>query len=304
VVFKDPMNTFRPAGNATQHPSGNGASFDQMAMPGGPFPHYGRTQSASNSSQTPLPAIRPKPSYQDGQTGLDGVHIAATYSAAPDYTYAGFDPAQITPQCLQGDQPPRQRQPYDARYSLTDKIRTTSDEYNYARSFPGHKLNAHFQHTVNAEEDVNGLHSSNNQQPTNAWSESQGQDRGTHTPYGTSSQYHASQFQQSGDRTMPSNLTNDSLNTTHYYQQNRDPQRTTAQRGSLQGDEWIVINPENKPLNFSAQSVLQHSMQNGWLVNHDRNSNINGESQHSTTLIAGMLSSKLYPFRILNGAYW
>lgn len=266
-------------------------------MQGGPTPHYGPTQSASNSSQTPLPAIRPKPSYQDGQ-------IATTYSDTSDYTYSAFDPAQITPPYLQGAQPPRQRPPYDARYSLTDKFRTTSDEYDYARSFPGQMLNAHFQHTVNPGEDVNGLHGSNDQQPTNAWSEYQGQDRGTHTPYGTSMQNHGGQFQQSGDRTMPSNLTNDSLNATHYYQQNRDPQRTTARRGSLQGDEWILINPENKPRNFSAQSVLQHSMQNGWLVNHDRNSNINGESQHSTPLIAGMLFPNLYPFRILDGAYW
>ncbi len=280
MVFKDPMNAFRPTGSATQHPSGNGASFDHLAMQGGPVSQYGRTQSSSNSSQAPLPAIRPKPSYLSGQNGLDGVHVAATYSGAPDYAYNGFDPTLFIPPYSSDDQSPRQRQPYDVRYGLTDKIRLTPDEYNLAHSLPGHRLKARFQHTVNRQEDVNGLHRYNNQQPTDVSSEPVGPNCGTDMPYGTSLQNHVNQVRQSGDRTIPSNLTNNSPDGAHYYQQNCDPCRTAMQRSSLQGNEWILVDPESKTQDFSAQSVLQHSMENGWLVKNDRKSTIDGEYQH------------------------
>lgn len=246
VVFKDPMNAFRPTGSTSQHVSGNGASFDHMAMHGGPIPHYSRTQSASNSSQTPLPAIRPKPSYQDGLNGLDGVHVPASHSGAPDYAYTRFDPVQITPPYPPSDQPPTQGQLYEARYGMV----------------------------------VNGVHQSNNQQPTDVWPESNAQNGRVHFPSGTSSQNQVNYFQQSGDQTMPSNSRNDSFQAVQYRQRDHGPQRTSTQRSALGGDEWILTNPENKPRNHSAQSVLQHSMQSGWLVNHDRDATINGKSQH------------------------
>ena len=279
------MNAFRPTGSATQHTSGNGPSFDHVAMRGAPIPQYSRTQSASNNSQVPLPALAPRLSNRVGQNGLDGGRGAATYVGAPDYAYTAFDPAQITPPYPPGDQLPGQRPLYDTQYRSTDKSRITPDEYNDGRSLPGHGLNAHFQHTANLQENLNRFNYVNNQEPIDFWSEPGGQNGGTHIPYGTSLQNHVRQFQQSGNQTMPSTVMGDA----QYHQPPTDQQRTTTQRSPLEGDGWILVNSENKPRNFSAQSVLQHSMQNGWLVNHDRNSTSNGESQQLQHLNDAML---------------
>lgn len=253
-------------------------------MQGGPIPHYSRTLSASNSSQAPLPEIRPKPLYQDGQNGPDGGLVAAAYNGAPDYPYTAFDPAQFTPPYPPGEQPPRQRQLYDARYGLIDKSRVTPGEYDLAYPIPGQRLSPHFPNTANSLENVNGLTRSNNQQPTDVWPDSQGQNGQIHFPFGTALQNRVNQFQQSGDQTMPSNLTNGPLDTAQYLQRQSDPQQATTQCSQLEGDGWILVDSENKPWNLSAQSVLERSMQNGWLVNNGRNPTINGESPHLQSL--------------------
>ena len=278
VVFKDPMNAFRPTGSAAHHAAGNGASFDHVAMQGGPVSQYGRTQSASNSSQAPLPTIAPKPSYQDGQSGPDGVPVATTYNTPPDYPYAGFDPAQITPPYPPGDRLPKQGALYNTQYVVVDKNRMTPDEYHFARSFPGQRLDPHFPSPVHPSDNFGGLNGLNGQQRTDIWPESTGQNGKNHGPFGPSLQNHANQVQQSGDQTIPSRPTNGSLHAAQYHQRHYDPKQATIQRSSPEGDDWFLVNAENKPLNVSAQSVLQQSMQNGWLVNQSRKPTVNGKS--------------------------
>lgn len=276
------MNAFRPTGTASQHGSGNGASVDQLSMQGGSGSQYGRTQSASFTSQAPLPAIAPRPSYQEGQSGLEGLPVSTAYSSAPDYPFTSYDPAQIALEYPLGDLPPRQGQLYASRYCLTNTSHITPEDETVARTFPGDSSNSFFQHNINVTENGNVLDHQFQQLPPGTWPQSGAQYNELPPPYTTSSQTQFSPFQPQGIQATPADVTQNPLYSAQYHRRPYDPQRTPTQRSPLGNDEWVFVDPENQPVNDSAQSVLQRSLQNGWLMDNGRNADIpamNGESQ-------------------------
>ncbi len=273
------MNAYRPSGTAAHHAPGSGTSFDQVGMPGGPVSQYARNHAASVNSQAPLPAIAPRPSCQDGQNGLDGLPATATYSNVPDYPF-GYDPTQLTPPYPPGDLPPKLGQVYETRYALGNPSQPTPEDEAVGRAFPTDISNSLLRQNNHPNEPSNSSSQQTDPLPSGIWPVPTGQYNAINPLYVASLQTQPDQSRQAGNQVTAADATNGSLYQAKYGQRPYDPQRIPTQRSSVAGDEWILVNPENKPLDYSAQSVLQRSLENGWLVNNGPSTNIpaaNGE---------------------------
>lgn len=84
VIFKDPLNAFRPAIGA---PQGSGAHFQHLVDQDAVAAHYAHLQ-AGSANQIPLPAIAPRPSPQDDNLGPMAPGIIGHGDLYNSYGYA------------------------------------------------------------------------------------------------------------------------------------------------------------------------------------------------------------------------
>lgn len=206
------------------------------------------------------------------QNGLDGLSGPTAYSGAPDYTFTGYDPSQNIQRYPMSNLPPGQDQLYQSRYNVNSSQITPEDE---------NVLNMFVPDGVHLA-DNNVLEQQSQQLPSGTWFQSGGQYDDLYLQQNTLSPNQLGFFQPQG--------INDSSQTPPYSAQYNprpfDPQRTPAQHSPLGGDEWIIVNQDNqnRPRIDSAQTVLQRSLQKGWLDSNGQNGDIptvNGESRPS-----------------------
>lgn len=261
------MSAFRLTGGPNHHHAGNGAAFDHMSMHGASIAQYGRPAPTQSTGQAPLPAIAPRPSHQDGQPEL--VH-------APGHALGGYDAAQVAAPVLHGQVARRQHQSYGARYSLPNGHHLTPDEEYAAQNLGVDAATSNIDPAV--------------RQPYNQIT----------PPPSTSFEPRPYPRHSHGGPAARSNSMDEALYAAQYDQSMADPQRPALHQSPPGADV------SGRAMNVSAQSVLHHSLQNGWLLNTGRRTegtfrslNLAHGFEKATTILRLRMRLLMLIFRII-----
>ncbi|KAI9821295.1 MAG: hypothetical protein M1827_004031 [Pycnora praestabilis] len=151
VVFKDPMNAFRPTGGAL--PSNSNHSHAHQGQPlAGPPLQYTHTQPLSSSNQAPLPTIAPRPVHHYSFNPSQSVSMPTqSVPEGPPHSYAyQEEPSPGVPKYSPDDLPPRMRQHYPGHNASDHPGQTFSNRTPISQASLERHAQSMFQHGLDA----------------------------------------------------------------------------------------------------------------------------------------------------------